>query len=174
MRVSRHGRELSAPQCVSGSSDVECQSEHTRIDEAVARPRVTSDEWGAGCWVLHKDRTPPSCTHTTMTKHDNQAWQSRTSKSDVGREENGLMSGSKVGPAAGRGGASRSSSTSRRGYGDYRARTVYEAADAAAQPTRGTTACPRLSKRSSESGGEGTRPTEMCPASCDGAQGAPV
>ena len=30
-------------------SDVECQSEHTRIDEAVARPRVTSDEWGAGC-----------------------------------------------------------------------------------------------------------------------------
>ena len=68
---------------------------HVRIDEAVARPRVTNNEWGAGCAT--KTGTPPSCTHVTMTKHDDTSMAEQNAEIRRWAEENGLMRGSRLG-----------------------------------------------------------------------------
>lgn len=67
----------------------------TRIDEAVARPRVTNNEWGAGCAT--KMGTPPSCTHMTMTKRDDKSMVEQNAEIRRWAEENGLTLGSRLG-----------------------------------------------------------------------------
>lgn len=66
-----------------------------RVDEAVARPRVTNNEWGAGCAT--KTGTPPSCTHVTMTKRDDTSKAEQNAKIRRWAEENGLTLVSRLG-----------------------------------------------------------------------------
>ena len=68
---------------------------HVRIDEAVACPRVTNNEWGAG--YATKTGTPPSCTHVTMTKHDDTSMAEQNAEIRRWAEENGLLLGSRLG-----------------------------------------------------------------------------
>ena len=68
---------------------------HVRIDEAVARPRVTNNEWGAE--YATKTGTPPSCTHVTMTKRDDTSMAEQNAEIRRWAEENGLLLGSRLG-----------------------------------------------------------------------------
>ena len=67
----------------------------TRIDEAVAGPRVIDDEWGAG--RATKRGTPPSCTHVTMTKRDDTSTAEQNAEIRRWAEDNGLTLGSRLG-----------------------------------------------------------------------------
>ena len=67
----------------------------TRIDEAVAGPRVADDEWGAGCAT--KTGTPPSCTHMTMTKRDDTSMAEQNAEIRRWAEANGLTIGTRLG-----------------------------------------------------------------------------
>lgn len=67
----------------------------TRIDEAVAGPRVTDDGWGAG--RATKRGTPPSCTHMTMTKRDDTSMAEQNAEIRRWAEDNGLTLGSRLG-----------------------------------------------------------------------------
>lgn len=67
----------------------------TRIDEAVAGPRVTDDGWGAG--RATKRGTPPSCTHMTMTKRDDTSMAEQNAEIRRWAEENGLTVGARLG-----------------------------------------------------------------------------
>ena len=67
----------------------------TRIDEAVAPPRVTGDERGAG--YATKTGAPPSCTHMTMTKRDDPSMAEQNAEIRRWAEENGLLLGSRLG-----------------------------------------------------------------------------
>lgn len=68
---------------------------YVRIDEAVARPRVTNNEWGAG--YATKTGTPPSCTHVTMTKRDDTSMAEQNAEIRRWAEENSLLLGSRLG-----------------------------------------------------------------------------
>lgn len=67
----------------------------TRIDEAVAGPRVTDDGWGAG--RATKRGTPPSCTHMTMTKRDDTSMAEQNAEIRRWAEANGLTVGARLG-----------------------------------------------------------------------------
>ena len=58
-------------------------------------PRVTGDEWGAGCST--KIGTPPSYTHLTMTKRDYTSMAEQNAEIRRWAEENGLTLGSRLG-----------------------------------------------------------------------------
>lgn len=61
----------------------------------MAHPWVTNNEWGAGCAT--KTGTPPSCTHVTMTKHDDTSMAEQNAEIRRWAEENGLLLGSRLG-----------------------------------------------------------------------------
>lgn len=61
----------------------------------MARPRVTGDEWSAGCST--KIGTPPSCTHVTMTKRDDTSMAEQNAEIRRWAEENGLTVGARLG-----------------------------------------------------------------------------
>ena len=61
----------------------------------MARPRVTNNEWGAGCAT--KMGTLPSCTHMTMTKSDDKSMVEQNAEIRRWAEENGLTLGSRLG-----------------------------------------------------------------------------
>ena len=67
----------------------------TRIDEAVAGPRVIDDEWGAG----RATRTVGSlsCTHVTMTKRDDISTAEQNAEIRRWAEDNGLTVGARLG-----------------------------------------------------------------------------
>ena len=60
----------------------------------MARPRVTGDEWSAGCST--KIGTPPSCTHVTMTKRNDTSMAEQNAEIRRWAEENGLTLGSRL------------------------------------------------------------------------------
>ena len=65
-----------------------------RIDEAVARPRVTDDEWALG---VCETGSSPLCTHMTMTKRDDISMVEQNAEIRRWAEESGLMLGSTLG-----------------------------------------------------------------------------
>ena len=67
----------------------------TRIDEAVAGPRVADDEWGAGRST--KRGTPPRSRHVTMTKRDDTSRAEQNAEIRRWAEDNGLTLGSRLG-----------------------------------------------------------------------------
>ena len=67
----------------------------TRIDEAVAGPRVTDDGWGAG--RATKRGTPPCSRHMTMTKRDDTSMAEQNAEIRRWAEANGLTLGSRLG-----------------------------------------------------------------------------
>ena len=93
--ASRHAREPSAPRCVSGCVMSSVSQSCTRIDEAVAPPRVTVDAWEDGCAA--RTGGSLSCTHMTMTKRDDESLAKQNAEIRRWAEANGLTVGAKLG-----------------------------------------------------------------------------
>lgn len=60
----------------------------TRIDEAVAPPRVTVDAWADGCAA--RTGGALSCRHVTMTKRDDTSMVEQNAEIRRWAEDNGL------------------------------------------------------------------------------------
>lgn len=75
---------------MTSSASLRC----ARIDEAVARPRVTDDEWAPG---VRETGAPPSCTHMTMTKRNDINMAEQNAEIRRWAEESGLTLGSRLG-----------------------------------------------------------------------------
>ena len=67
----------------------------TRIDEAVAGPRVTDDGWGAG--RAARTGASLSCRHVTMAKRDDESLAEQNAEIRRWAEANGLTLGSRLG-----------------------------------------------------------------------------
>ena len=61
----------------------------------MARPRVTNNEWGAGCAT--RTGAPLSCTHVTMTKRDDKSLAEQNAEIRRWAEANGLTEGTVFG-----------------------------------------------------------------------------